>query len=89
MQEELLRKTHQKEVAIEEAHEKARRITETLSQISDGDEAKAKSIDMLIDVQNQLLDVFAITQVRLLLRWVSEFLISLQKSELCNAISLT
>lgn len=65
MQEELLRKSHQKEVSIQEAHEKTRRITETLSQISDCDEAKAKAIDMLIDVQKQLLDVFTITQVRL------------------------
>lgn len=38
-----------------------------MSQISDGDEAKAKAIDMLIDVQKQLLDVFAITKVRLVL----------------------
>lgn len=64
MQEELLRKSHQKEVSIQEAHEKTRRITETLSQISDGDEAKAKAIDMLIDVQKQLLDVFSITQAQ-------------------------
>ena len=64
MQEELLRKSHQKEVSIQEAQEKCRRITETMSQISDGDEAKAKAIDMLIDVQKQLLDVFAITKVR-------------------------
>lgn len=64
MQEELLRKSHQKEVSIQEAQEKCRRITETMSQISDGDEAKAKAIDMLIDVQKQLLDVFAITKVQ-------------------------
>ncbi|KAJ7393732.1 hypothetical protein OS493_003391 [Desmophyllum pertusum] len=64
MQEELVRKTLQKEVSIQEAHEKARRITESLSQIADGDDAKTKAIDMLVDVQKQLLDVFAISKVQ-------------------------
>lgn len=31
--------------------------------IANGDEEKAKAIDMLIDVQKQLLDVFAISNV--------------------------
>lgn len=66
MQEELVRKTLQKEVSIQEAHEKARRITESLSQIADGDDAKTKAIDMLVDVQKQLLDVFAISKASLL-----------------------
>jgi len=38
MQEELLRKSLQKEVSIQEAHEKARRIMESKSDIADGDE---------------------------------------------------
>jgi len=63
MQEELLRKSLQKEVSIQEAHEKARRIMESKSDIADGDEEKTKVIDMLIDVQKQLLDVFAISKV--------------------------
>ena len=63
MQEELVRKSLQKEVSIQEAHEKARRIMESKSDIADGDEAKTKAIDMLIDVQKQLLDVFAISKV--------------------------
>lgn len=63
MQEELVRKSLQKEVSIQEAHEKARRIMESRSEIADGDEAKTKAIDMLIDVQKQLLDVFAISKV--------------------------
>ena len=66
MQEELVRKTLQKEVSIQESHEKARRITESLSQIVDGDDAKTKAIDMLVDVQKQLLDVFAISKASLL-----------------------
>lgn len=65
MQEELVRKSLQKEVSIQEAHEKARRIMESKSEIADGDEAKTKAIDMLIDVQKQLLDVFAISKVRI------------------------
>ena len=63
MQEELIRKSLQKEVSLQEAHEKARRIMETKSDIADGDEEKTKAIDMLIDVQRQLLDVFAISKV--------------------------
>lgn len=63
MQEELLRKSLQKEVSVQEAHEKARRIMESKSDIADGDEKKTKVIDMLIDVQKQLLDVFAISKV--------------------------
>jgi len=63
MQEELLRKSLQKVVSIQEAHEKARRIMESKSDIADGDEEKTKAIDMLIDVQKQLLDVFAISKV--------------------------
>ena len=62
MQEELLRKSLQKEVSLQEAHEKARRIMESKSDIADGDEEKTKAIDMLIDVQKQLLDVFAISK---------------------------
>ncbi|XP_020609692.1 trichohyalin-like [Orbicella faveolata] len=65
MQEELVRKSFQKEVSIQEAHEKARRIMESKSDIADGDEEKTKAIDMLIDVQKQLLDVFAISKVRI------------------------
>ncbi|KAL9985834.1 hypothetical protein ACROYT_G008282 [Oculina patagonica] len=64
MQEELVRKSLQKEVSIQEAHEKARRIMESKSEIADGDEAKTKAIDMLIDVQKQLLDVFAISKAQ-------------------------
>ena len=64
MQEELVQKAVQKEVSAQEAHEKARRIMESKSDIADGDEEKAKAIDMLIDVQKQLLDVFAISKVR-------------------------
>ena len=63
MQEELIRKSLQKEVSVQEAHEKARRIMESKSEIADGDEAKTKAIDMLIDVQKQLLDVFTISKV--------------------------
>ena len=64
MQEELVRKSLQKVVSIQEAQEKARRIMETKSDIADGDAEKTKAIDMLIDVQKQLLDVFAISKVR-------------------------
>ena len=63
MQEELVRKSLQKVVSIQEAQEKARRIMETKSDIADGDAEKTKAIDMLIDVQKQLLDVFAISKV--------------------------
>ena len=63
MQEELIRRSLQKEVSKLEAKEKARRIKESKSQIGDGDDAKSKAIDMLVDVQKQLLDVFAITKV--------------------------
>ena len=65
MQEELVRKCLQKEVSRQEAQEKTRRILESKSQITDGNDAKAKAIDMLIDVQRQLLDVFAISKVLL------------------------
>ena len=63
MQEELIRKSLQREVSIQEAHEKARRIKESHSQMADEDDAKSKAIDMLVDVQKQLLDVFAISKV--------------------------
>ena len=63
MQEELIRRSLQKEVSRLEAQEKARRITESKSQIGDGDDAKTKAIDMLVDVQKQLLDAFAISKV--------------------------
>jgi len=63
MQEELIRKSLQKEVSRLEAQEKARRIKESKSQIADEDDAKSRAIDMLIDVQKQLLDAFAISKV--------------------------
>ena len=63
MQEELVRKSLQKEVSKQEAHEKARRIKESNGQTNDDDDAKSKAIDMLVDVQKQLLDVFAIAKV--------------------------
>ena len=63
MQEELIRKSLQKVVSIQEAQEKTRRIMETKSDIADGDDEKTKAIEMLIDVQKQLLDVFAISKV--------------------------
>ena len=63
MHEELIRKSLQKEVSRQEAQEKARRIKESKSQIGDKDNAKTKAIDMLVDVQKQLLDVFAISKV--------------------------
>ena len=63
MQEELIRRSLQKEVSKLEAKEKARRIKESKSQFGDGDDAKSKAIDMLVDVQKQLLDVFAISKV--------------------------
>ncbi|XP_068743722.1 trichohyalin-like [Montipora capricornis] len=64
MQEELVRKSLQKEVSKQEAHEKARRIKESNSQTNDDDDAKSKAIDMLVDVQKQLLDVFAIAKIQ-------------------------
>ena len=63
MQEELIRKSLQKEVSRQEAQEKTRRIKESHSQVADEDDAKSKAIDMLVDVQKQLLDVFAISKV--------------------------
>lgn len=64
MQEELLRKSIQKEVMNQEAQEKSRRIKNSASRTSDQkDDAKSKAIDMLVDVQKQLLDVFAIAKV--------------------------
>lgn len=63
MQEELIRKSLKMEVSRLEAHEKARRIRESSSQIGEEDDAKSKAIDMLVDVQKQLLDVFAISKV--------------------------
>ena len=63
MQEELIRRSLQREVSKLEAQEKARRIKESKSQISEGDDAKSKAIDMLVDVQKQLLDVFAVSKV--------------------------
>lgn len=63
MQEELIRRSLQREVSKLEAQEKARRIKESKSQIGDGDDAKSKAIDMLVDVQKQLLDVFAVSKV--------------------------
>ena len=62
MQEELIRRSLQKEVSKLEAQEKAQRIKESKSQICDGDDAKSKAIDMLVDVQKQLLDVFVISK---------------------------
>ncbi|XP_067037515.1 uncharacterized protein PF3D7_1120000-like [Acropora muricata] len=65
MQEELLRKSIQKEVMNQEAQEKTRRIKNSASRTSDQkDDAKSKAIDMLVDVQKQLLDVFAIAKIR-------------------------
>ena len=57
MQEELIRRSKL------EAQEKARRIKESKSHIGEGDDAKSKAIDMLVDVQKQLLDVFAVSKV--------------------------
>lgn len=64
MQEELVRRSLQKVVLSQEAQEKARRIKNSTSRTSDQkDDAKSKAIDMLVDVQKQLLDVFAIAKV--------------------------
>ena len=63
MQEELIRRSLQREVSKLEAKEKARRIKESKSQIGEGDNAKSKATDMLVDVQKQLLDVFAVSKV--------------------------
>lgn len=64
MQEELIRRSLQREVSKLEAQEKARRIKESKSQIGEGDDAKSKAIDMLVDVQKQLLDVFAVSKLQ-------------------------
>ena len=75
MQEELIRKSLQREVSIQEAHEKARRIKESHSQMADEDNAKSKAIDMLVDVQKQLLDVFAISKVLFLILNVDQVIV--------------
>lgn len=62
MQEELLHKTLGKQVSELEAHEKARRINEAKN-IIDEDTKRQKTMDMLIGVQKQLLDVMAHTEV--------------------------
>ncbi|KAK3710665.1 hypothetical protein QZH41_011005, partial [Actinostola sp. cb2023] len=63
MQEELLHKTLAKQVSKLEAHEKARRITEAKSGATEEDSKRQKTMDMLIDVQKQLLDVMSQTEL--------------------------
>lgn len=62
MQEELLHKTLGKQAKQLEANEKARRINESQN-VTEEDDKRQKTIDMLIGVQKQLLDVMAKTEV--------------------------
>ena len=64
MQEELVRKRIIQTVVREEADEKARRILEAKSEIAKADPARVKTITLLREVQEQLLDVFVRSEVQ-------------------------
>jgi hypothetical protein len=61
MHEELLHKTLGKLVSKQEADEKARRINEFSSGVTEEDRKRQKTMDLLIDVQKQLLDIISHT----------------------------